>query len=86
MPHLPDSLNPPQALPLTGARKSAATVQRRRDERRAERLREIRAQTADGTLTIRQMTRQEHRGQIELARQARARHDLRPRGYTSPER
>jgi hypothetical protein len=86
MPHVPDSLNPSQAPSLTGAQKSAATVQRRRDERRAERLREIRDQTAAGTLTIRQMTRQEHRGQIELARQARARHDLRPRGYTSPER
>jgi hypothetical protein len=60
-------MTPPDPLPLPAAttlsspaQKAAATVLRHKDERRAERLREIRAQIADGTLVIRQMTDAEH--------------------------
>jgi hypothetical protein len=38
------------------AQKGAATVKRRKEERRVERLDEIQDQVADGTLVIRQMT------------------------------
>lgn len=38
------------------ARKGATTVRRRTEERRAEALRQIRAQIDDGTLVVRQMT------------------------------
>jgi hypothetical protein len=42
--------------PMNSAQKAAATIRRRTQNRRAETLREIRAQVADGTLVIRQMT------------------------------
>jgi hypothetical protein len=42
--------------PLTPGQKSVATIQRHRDERRAEKLRDIRSQTEDGSLTIRYLT------------------------------
>jgi hypothetical protein len=43
----------PATGPPTAAQKSAATVMRHKEERRAESLNEIRQQTADGTLFIR---------------------------------
>jgi hypothetical protein len=41
---------------INSAQKGAATVRRHRQDRRAESLRQIREQIADGTLVIRQMT------------------------------
>jgi hypothetical protein len=85
MPDPLDHLNPHQARPLTAAQKSAITIRRRREETRAHKLRDIHAQTADGTLTIRHLTRQQHASAIELADQTRARNDARPRRYTPPD-
>jgi hypothetical protein len=42
--------------PTSAAQKGAATVRRNAADRRAESLRRIRDQIADGTLVIRQMT------------------------------
>jgi hypothetical protein len=55
------------------ATKAAETVRRREAERRAESLDQIRAQTAAGTLVVRQMTAAEH----EAARQTARRRDTR---------
>ena len=56
--------------------KGMATVQRKKEERRVERLAQIDAQIADGTLTIRQMTMAEHesvaRGPIPRSRASTA--------------
>jgi hypothetical protein len=46
------------------AAKRAATVQRKKDERRAECLSQIEAQIADGTLVVRQMTIAEHQAPV----------------------
>jgi hypothetical protein len=59
------------------AKKGAATSQRRKEERRAERLDEIRAQVADGTLVVRQMTGAQHRAASEVARRTRERNGTR---------
>ena len=50
-----DSAPPPSpsAPPLTGAAKSAATVLRNREAARAEKLRDMQNQIAEGTLVIR---------------------------------
>ncbi|MGH3601465.1 MAG: hypothetical protein ACRDQH_14520 [Pseudonocardiaceae bacterium] len=85
MPDPLEQLDPPQARPLTAAQKSAVTLKRRRDETRADKLRHIRAQTADGTLTIRHLTSQQRASAVEVARQTRARNDSRPRRYTPPD-
>jgi hypothetical protein len=42
--------------PINAAQKGAATLRRHAADRRAESLRRIREQIADGTLVIRQMT------------------------------
>lgn len=42
--------------PVSSAQKGAATVRRHKQDRRDESLRQIRAQIADGTLVVRQMT------------------------------
>jgi prephenate dehydrogenase len=84
---MPDPLeerDPEKAHPLTGAQKSAVTLQRHKDERRDDKLRHIRAQTADGTLTIRHMTPQQHDRAVEVASQTRTRNDSRPRRYAPP--
>jgi hypothetical protein len=70
--------------PTTAATKSASTVQRHKDERRAERLSEIRGQTAAGTLVIRQMTVEEHDAASELARETRTRNEARLGRYRAP--
>jgi hypothetical protein len=49
------------------AEKGAATVRRRKGERRAARLDQIRAQMADGTLVVRQMTVAEHQTALQAA-------------------
>jgi hypothetical protein len=65
------------------AQKAAATVLRRQGERRAESLRQIQAQTADGTLVVRQMTSAEHADAAEAARRTRERNDARRPAYQS---
>jgi hypothetical protein len=62
---------------MTVNQKSAITTMRRKQERRDERMREIRAQTADGTLVIRQMTPAQHDAAGEVARQTRSRIEAR---------
>jgi anti-sigma28 factor (negative regulator of flagellin synthesis) len=72
------------ALPLIGAdartrsgRNGAATVLRHKAERRTERLEEIRAQIAAGTLVIRQMTVADHEAASQSARRTGARNAAR---------
>ena len=67
------------------ARKTAATVLRHKQERRAESLREIQAQTDEGTLVIRQMSDEEQAEASEAARQTRTRNEARTRRYRSPD-
>jgi hypothetical protein len=69
------------ADPPTAAQKSAATVMRHKEERRAESLDDIRRQTANGTLVIRQMTTEQHDAASETARQTRTRNDSRVKRY-----
>jgi hypothetical protein len=66
----------PQA-PSDAVKKGVATVRRRKEERRAERVRDIRAQTADGTLVVRHMTDAQHEVASEDARQTFARNQAR---------
>jgi hypothetical protein len=88
----PDSAAPPEAQspvtnsrPPTAAQKSAATVARHKDERRAESLQRISEQTADGSLVIRHMTTEQHDAASEVARQTRTRNDARVRRYRAPD-
>jgi hypothetical protein len=53
------------------ATKAAVTVKRRREERRVDKLAEIRAQIADGTLVVRQMTVAQHKAATQAARRSR---------------
>jgi anti-sigma28 factor (negative regulator of flagellin synthesis) len=48
------------AAPVSPATKGAATLRRHREEQRADKLAQIRAQIADGTLVVRQMTVAQH--------------------------
>jgi hypothetical protein len=84
----PDEPNPtPGATttePPTTAQKSAATVARNKEQRRSESLDHIRAQTADGTLVIRQMTEEQRVTASETARLTRERNASRTRSYQSP--
>jgi anti-sigma28 factor (negative regulator of flagellin synthesis) len=52
---------------ILASAKGAATLQRHREERRADSLSQIRAQIADGTLVVRQMTADEHRSAAQAA-------------------
>jgi hypothetical protein len=70
--------------PPTSAQKSAATLRRHKQQRRAESLDDIRRQTADGTLVIRQMTAEQHDAASEDARQTRTRNDSRTKRYRAP--
>jgi hypothetical protein len=65
--------------PITSAQKAAATLRRHKDERREDSLREIRAQTAAGTLVVRQMTVAQHEAASQTARQTLARNEARGR-------
>jgi hypothetical protein len=67
------------------ARKTAATVLRHKQERRAESLREIQTQTDEGTLVIRHMSDEEQAEASEAARQTRTRNEARTRRYRSPD-
>jgi hypothetical protein len=66
------------------AKKTAATVLRHKQERRAESLREIRTQTDEGSLVIRHMTDEEQAEASQVARQTRKRNEARARRYQSP--
>jgi hypothetical protein len=86
MPSAPAAASPAGAPrpPLTASEKSAATITRRKDERRAESLQRISDQTADGSLVVRQMTTEQHEVATEAARQTRTRNASRVRSYRSP--
>jgi len=63
--HGPESsqTTPPPAGPASGFRsKGRETELRHKEERRVEKLRDIRAQIASGTLVVRQMTLEERCG------------------------
>jgi hypothetical protein len=66
------------------ARKTAATVLRHKEERRAESLAEIQAQTDAGTLVVRQMSKTEQAAASVVARETRRRNEARSRRYRSP--
>ena len=54
--------------PLSAAQRGVATARRRQQDRRDESLRQIRAQIADGTLVVRQMSSAERaRGCVRLS-------------------
>jgi hypothetical protein len=78
-------VTPPSALrfltagaPTSPAQKGAATFLRHKDERRADRLHEIRAQIAEGTLVVRRMTDTEHKAASRAAGESRAKRGLPP--------
>jgi hypothetical protein len=66
------------------ARKGAATVLRHKAELREEGLDRIRAQTADGTLTISYMTSEQRAAATEAAEERRTQNASRTKGYRSP--
>lgn len=67
------------------AKKTAATVLRHKQERRAESLAHIRSQTDEGTLVIRHMSEEEHAAASQAARTTRTRNEARSRRYRSPD-
>ena len=83
-PDKPPSPETPAGSSAT-ARKTAATVLRHKEERRAESLRQIQTQTDEGTLVIRQMNDDERAEASQAARQTRTRNQARTRRYRSPE-
>jgi hypothetical protein len=74
----------PEARARSVAERIAATVLRNKQQRRAERLSEIRSQTADGSLTIRHMTAAEHTAASEQVRVISKRNQIRQRRYRGP--
>jgi hypothetical protein len=73
------------AGPSATAQKTAATVLRHKEERRAESLRQIQTQTDEGTLVIRHMSDDERAAASQAARQTRSRNEARTRRYKSPD-
>jgi len=76
-------------LPLTAqdarigsSQRAAVTVRRHKEEARAAKLTDIRAQIADGTLVVRQMTITEHRAASRAASRSRSQHQARRKVYT----
>jgi hypothetical protein len=67
------------------AKKTAATVLRHKQERRAESLAHIRSQTDEGTLVIRHMSDEEQAAASKAARTTRTRNEERTRRYRSPD-
>jgi hypothetical protein len=67
------------------AKKTAATVLRHKQERRAESLAHIRSQTDEGTLVIRHMSDEEQAAASQAARMTRTRNEARTRRYRSPD-
>ncbi len=88
MPKITSSTDQP---PIAGAgksataKKTAATVLRHKEERRAESLAHIRTQTDDGSLVIRHMSEEEQAVASQAARLTRTRNEARTRRYRSPE-
>jgi hypothetical protein len=78
------------ASPLTGVeqstshRKGQATQLRRREERRTEKLEQMRAQVADGTLVIRQMTVAERQAAVPAEVRPAGRSRARRSALTAP--
>jgi hypothetical protein len=87
---MPKSTSPTDKPSITGggrsvtAKKTAATVLRHKEERRAESLAHIRTQTDDGSLVIRHMSEDEQAAASQAARTTRARNEARTRRYRSP--
>ena len=73
---MPSKTTPEDARSLS-ATKGAATLRRRREEQRAERLDQIHDQIADGTLVVRQMTAAQHKEAAKAARRTLARNQAR---------
>lgn len=67
------------------AKKTAATVLRHKEERRAESLAHIQTQTDDGSLVIRHMSEEEQAAASQAARLTRTRNEARTRRYRSPD-
>jgi hypothetical protein len=67
------------------AKKTAATVLRHKEERRAESLAHIQNQTNDGSLVIRHMSEEEQAAASQAARSTRTRNEARTRRYRSPD-
>jgi hypothetical protein len=67
------------------AKKTAATVLRHKQERRAESLAHIRSQTDEGTLVIRHMSDEERAAASQAASTTRTRNEARTRRYRSPD-
>ena len=69
---IPKTLQPlPRDALSRAAAKGAATLQRHKEERRADSLAQIRAQIANGTLVVRQMTIAQRKAASEAARRTR---------------
>ena len=85
------STSPTDQPSITGAgksataKKTAATVLRHKQERRAESLAHIRSQTDEGTLVIRHMSDEEQAAASQAARTTRTRNEARTRRYRSPD-
>lgn len=84
-PSPPDTPSPPAHDRSTTAKKTAATVLRHKEERRAESLRHIQTQTDDGSLVIRHMSDEEQAAASQAARTTRTRNEARTRRYRSPD-
>jgi hypothetical protein len=67
------------------AKKTAATVLRHKEERRAESLAHIQTQTDDGSLVIRHMSEEEQAAASQAARSTRTRNEARTKRYRSPD-
>jgi hypothetical protein len=67
------------------AKKTAATVLRHKQERRAESLAHIQSQTNDGSLVIRHMSEEEQADASQAARSTRTRNEARAKRYRSPD-
>jgi hypothetical protein len=79
-----ESTTLPEEPASTVAQKGAATLLRNKEQRRAERLNQIREQTADGTLVIRHMSDAEQLTASETAHATGQRNQARQRRYRSP--
>lgn len=66
---------------LSASEKAAATRRRRKDDERGDKLTQIRAQVADGSLVIRQMTDAEHQTALKAASRSLRQNDKRLRRY-----
>jgi hypothetical protein len=90
VPKRPSSTDKPSPSTTGGgksatAKKTAATVLRNKQERRAESLAQIRSQTDAGTLVIRHMSDEEQAAASQAARTTRTRNEARARRYRSPD-